>query len=70
MKKDMANDKTKLRSPKIRNIIRENPPILLRWGTTFIMLIFILLILFVCFLKYPYSMSETILQHFVRMFFS
>lgn len=69
MKKEMIHDRTELRSPKIRSIIKEDPPALLRWGTTLIVVIFIILILFVCFLKYPYSVSETILQHFVRVFF-
>ena len=62
---EIDKEKIELRSEKVRNLIGEIPPFLVRWGTVIIVVIFIVLILIVCFLPYPYSNGETIIQHFL-----
>ena len=52
-----------LRSEKVRNLLGEIPPALVRWGTVIIVAIFLALLLVVCFVPYPYSQGESILQH-------
>lgn len=52
-----------LRSEKVRNLLGEIPPALVRWGTVIIVAIFLILLLAVCFVPYPYSQGESILQH-------
>ena len=52
-----------LRSEKIRNLLGEIPPSLVRWGTVIIVAIFLTLLLVVCFVPYPHSQGESILQH-------
>ena len=52
-----------LRSEKVRNLLVEIPPSLVRWGTVIIVAIFLALLLVVCFVPYPYSQGESILQH-------
>lgn len=52
-----------LRSEKVRNLLGEIPPTLVRWGTVIIVAIFLALLLVVCFMPYPYSNGESILQH-------
>ena len=52
-----------LRSEKIRNLLGEIPPSLVRWGTVIIVAIFLALLLVVGFVPYPYSQGESILQH-------
>lgn len=52
-----------LRSEKVRNLLGEIPPSLIRWGTVIIVAIFLALLLAVCFMPYPYSKGESILQH-------
>lgn len=52
-----------LRSEKVRNLLGEIPPALVRWGTVIIVAIFLVLLLVVCFMPYPYSQGESILQH-------
>ncbi|ROS88786.1 hypothetical protein EEL39_06610 [Muribaculaceae bacterium Isolate-080 (Janvier)] len=52
-----------LRSEKVRNFLGEIPPALVRWGTIIIIVIFIVLISVVCFMPYPYSEGESIIQH-------
>lgn len=56
-----------LRSEKVRNLLGEIPPALVRWGSVIIVAIFLILLLAVCFVPYPYSQGESILQH---LFFS
>ena len=53
----------KLRSEKVRNLLGEIPPALVRWGSLIIVAIFLILLLIVCFVPYPYSQGESILQH-------
>lgn len=46
MKKQAAEhqDKVELRSEKVRNIIGQMPPFLIRWGNTILLLIFLALL--------------------------
>lgn len=60
------NDKIELRSEKVRQLIGEIPPSLVRWGIAIIAIVFIALIAAVCLLPYPYSNGESILKHFLR----
>lgn len=39
-------DKVELRSEKIRNIIGQMPPFLIRWGNTILLVLFLLLVMF------------------------
>ncbi len=52
-----------LRSEKVRNIIGDVPPVLLRWGTAIIALIFAVVIAVVLMLPYPYGSGESIFRH-------
>lgn len=52
-----------LRSEKVRNIIGDVPPLLLRWGTVIIALVFAVLIGIVLMLPYPYGSGESIFLH-------
>ncbi len=56
-----------LRSEKVRNLLGEIPPALVRWGTVIIVAIFLVLLLVVCFMPYPHSQGESILQHLFMM---
>lgn len=60
-----THDKIELRSEKVRQLIGEIPPSLVRWGTAIIAIVFIALLTAVCLLPYPYSNGESILQHFI-----
>lgn len=53
----------KLRSEKVRNLLGEIPPALVQWGTVIIVAIFLILLLVVCFVPYPHSQGESILQY-------
>lgn len=59
------HDKIELRSEKVRKLIGEIPPSLVRWGTAIIAIVFLGLLTAVCLLPYPYSNGESILQHFI-----
>lgn len=63
-KQNKPKEKIELRSEKVRNLIGEIPPSLVRWGTVVIVLIFLMLLTAVCFLLYPYSKGELIINHF------
>ncbi len=54
-----------LRSEKVRNLLGEIPPALVRYGTVIIVAIFLMLLLIVCFMPYPYSNGQSILQHII-----
>ena len=56
-----------LRSEKVRNLLGEIPPSLVRWGTVIIVAVFLILLLVVCFVPYPHSQGESILQHLFLM---
>lgn len=60
-----THDKIELRSEKVRQLIGEIPPSLVRWGIAIIAIVFIALIAAVCLLPYPYSNGESILRHFI-----
>lgn len=59
------HDKIELRSEKVRKLIGEIPPSLVRWGTAIIAIVFIVLLASVCLLPYPYSNGESILEHLI-----
>lgn len=61
-----THDKIELRSEKVRKMIGEIPPSLVRWGIAIIAIVFIALIAAVCLLPYPYSNGESILRHFIN----
>lgn len=61
------NSDMELRSKKVRNLLGEIPPALVRWGTVIIVAIFLILLLVVCFMPYPHSQGESILQHILMM---
>lgn len=63
MKDNYNEPNIELRSEKVRKLIGEIPPALVRWGTVIIVAIFLTLLLVVCFMPYPYSNGESILQH-------
>ncbi len=60
-----THEKIELRSEKVRKLIGEIPPSLVRWGTAIIVIVFIALLAAVCLLPYPYSNGESILRHFI-----
>lgn len=60
------NDKhsnIELRSEKVRDVFGEIPSAPVRWGTAIIVIIFVTLFFIVCFMPYPYSEGESVLQH-------
>lgn len=61
-----TNDKIELRSEKVRKLIGEIPPSLVRWGIAIIAIVFIALLVAICLLPYPYSNGESILRHFIE----
>lgn len=61
-----THDKIELRSEKVRKLIGEIPPSLVRWGTAIIAIVFIALLAAVCLLPYPYSNGESILIHIIE----
>ena len=62
-----TNSDIELRSEKVRSLLGEIPPSLVRWGTMIIVAIFLILLLVVCFMSYPHSQGESILQHLFLM---
>ncbi len=54
-----------LRSEKVRNLLGEIPPSLVTWGTAIIMAIVMILLMVVCFVPYPHSQGESIMQHII-----
>lgn len=63
--KKKSSNEIELRSEKVRNLLGEIPSSLIRWGTVIIIAIFLILLLVVCFMPYPYSNGESILQHII-----
>ncbi len=61
-----THDRIELRSEKVRKLIGEIPPSLVRWGTAIIAIVFSALLAAVCLLPYPYSNGESILRHFIE----
>ena len=66
MKNQMSDD-IERRSEKVRDLLGEIPPSLVRRGTVIIVVIFLALILVVCFVPYPHSQGESILKHILQI---
>lgn len=62
----VASNDIELRSEKVRQLLGEIPPALMTWGTAIILFIFLVLIIVVCFVPYPHSQGESILQHLIK----
>ena len=56
-----------LRSENVRRLLGEILLALVRWGTAIVVAIFLALLLVVCFMPYPHSKGESILQHLLCM---
>ncbi|MEY8594295.1 hypothetical protein AALK14_22910 [Butyricimonas hominis] len=54
-------------SEKARNMLGEIHYVLVRCGTVIIVVIFLALLLVICFMPYPHSQGESILQHIFMM---
>ena len=65
MKEASEKIHSELRSEKVRKILGEVPPSLLRWGSIILVAIFLILLLIICFVPYPHSYGESILQHLI-----
>lgn len=65
MNKNNKNKEIELRSEKVRNLLGEIPPSLVRWGTVIIVTILLVLLFVLCFMPYPHSNGESILQHWL-----
>lgn len=63
--KKKSSNEIELRSEKVRNLLGEIPSSLIRWGMVIIIAIFLILLLVVCFMPFPYSNGESILQHII-----
>ena len=63
--KKKSSNEIELRSEKVRNLLGEIPSSLIRWGTVIIITILLILLLVVCFMTFPYSNGESILQHII-----
>ena len=50
--------------------IGEIPPAFVRWGSVIIVAIFLVLLLVLCFVPYPHSKGESILQHFLLVIYT
>lgn len=55
--------KKNVHSEKVRRLLKEKPPVSVRWGTTVVSVIFIILLLSAVCLTYPYSHGESIGVH-------
>ncbi len=56
-------DNMELRSEKVRKLLGEMPTALVDWGTIALVAIVLILLIVVCFVPYPHSKGESILQH-------
>ncbi len=61
--KKINKENIELRSEKVRNLLGEIPPSLVRWSTVIITVIFLAVLATVCLIPYPYSNGESILRH-------
>ena len=52
-----------LRSEKARKLIGDIPDSVVNWSIALTVLFFVLLLLAVCFIPYPYSDGESIIMH-------
>ena len=62
-KNNNNNDRIELRSEKVRSIIGTIPPALVHWGSAVITIIFVILMLVIFLVPYPYGEGESIFQH-------
>lgn len=62
-KKDYHSDRIELRSEKVQKLIGTIPPILVYSGIAVITIIFVMLILTMLLIPYPYGAGESIFQH-------
>ena len=53
MQQQEEKNKIELRSEKVRNIMGEMPPFLVRWGNTVLILVFVLLLVIFGIVVYP-----------------
>ncbi len=60
-----THDRIELRSEKVRKLIGEIPPSLVRWGFAIIAIVFLGLMAAMCLIPYPYSDGESILRHII-----
>ena len=58
-----SRDEIELRSEKVRLLIGDISPSLVRWGIGIIIIVFVALAAAVCLLPYPYSNGESIIRH-------
>ncbi len=65
--KKKSSEEIELRSEKVRNLLGKIPPSLVRWSTVIIVAIILALLIVVCFVPYPHSKGESILQHIIMM---
>lgn len=56
----------KLRSVKVRRIMEEKPSIILRYGTIWIILLFVILLTIIMCQPFPHGNGETIFQYILR----
>ncbi|HJE39495.1 MAG: hypothetical protein C7K11_02240 [Candidatus Amulumruptor caecigallinarius] len=61
-----THDNTELHSEKVRQLLGDIPPSLVRWGIAVIVIVLAALIAALCLLPYPYSGGESILQHLLQ----
>lgn len=66
MNTNSKDTNVEIRSEKVRNLLGKIPPTLVLWGTVVIIAIIFSLLLVVCFMPYPYSQGESILQHILQ----
>lgn len=66
MRDSEEKQRIELRSEKVRNIIGEIPPALVRWGIAVIAIVVIMLLLAVLCIPYPYGNGETIFRHLME----
>lgn len=66
MEQEERRDETEARSEKVRKLLGEIPPSLMRWGTLVMAVVFAALLAAVCLLPYPYGDGESILMHLLH----
>lgn len=67
---DMINsNKRDLRSKKDCNLLGKVSPTVRGWGTTIVVAITLILLIVVCFVPYPNSNGESIIQHIILTLF-
>jgi len=65
METENTHSRIELRSEKVRRIIGEIPPALVRWGIAIIVIVFAILLAVVLCVRFPYGHGETILEHVI-----